>query len=141
MFKRVLHPTDFSECADAAFQIVKQLKNAGTQEVFVLHVQDERVMKHRPSEQLAEFDRHDSERLAALCRSLVPFGLEAHPILRHGIPFREVLKVAEEINPGLIVLGSHGRSSVRELLAGNTFENVVRLSYQPVLVVRPEKQG
>lgn len=135
MFRRVLHPTDFSECANAAFQMVKQLKSAGTREVFVLHVQDERMMKLRPEEQLAAFDKHDTERLEALCRDLEALGLEATPMLRHGIPFREALAVVEEINPGLIVLGSQGRSAVRELLTGSTFENVIRLSRQPVLAV------
>jgi nucleotide-binding universal stress UspA family protein len=132
----VLHPTDFSECADAAFQVVKRLEAAGTEEVIVLHVQDDRVMKQRPPEQLAEFDRHDTERLEALCKALRLFGLQARPMLRHGIPFREALKAADEIDASLIVLGSHGHSAVREMLAGSTFENVVRLSRQPVLVVR-----
>jgi len=36
VFERVLHPTDFSDYADAAFQVVKRLKAAGTQEVIVL---------------------------------------------------------------------------------------------------------
>jgi len=35
-----------------------------------------------------------------------------------------------------IALGSHGRGAVQEMLAGSTFENVARLSHQPVLVVR-----
>jgi nucleotide-binding universal stress UspA family protein len=142
MFKRVLFPTDFSECAEAAFQLVKDLRNAGTCEVYVLHVQDERVMKLRPREQLTEFDRHDAARLEALCQILATSGMEAHPILRHGIPFREALAVAEEINPGLIVLGAQGYSAVREMLAGSTFENLIRLSRQPVLAVRwQEKIG
>lgn len=140
IFQRVLHPTDFSECADAAFQVVKRLKAVGAQEVIVLHVQDERVMKQRPSEQLAEFDRHDTERLEALCRSLRMFGLDAQSLLRHGIPFRETLKVADEIEASLIVLGSQGRSAVREMIAGSTFENVVRLCRQPVLVIRPPRR-
>jgi len=138
MFTRVLHPTDFSDCANAAFQLVKRLKNAGTKEVVILHVQDERAMRHRPAEQLAAFDREDQERLEAMSRALVLFGLQARPLLRHGIPFRETLKVAEEEHPCLIVLGSHGRSAVQEMLAGSTFENVVRLSHHPVLVVRHE---
>lgn len=138
LFTHVLHPTDFSECADAAFQVVKRLKSSGTKQVTILHVQDERNMRQRPAEQLAEFDRHDQERLAALCKSLSMFGLEAQPMLRHGIPFRETLKAAEEIGAGLIVLGSHGRSAVREMLAGSTLENVIRLSRQAVLVVRQE---
>lgn len=138
IFQRVLHPTDWSDYADAAFQVVKRLKAVGAQEVVVLHVQDERVMKQRSAEQVAAFDRHDTERLEALCKTLRMFGLNAKPLLRHGIPFRETLSVADEIEASLIVLGSHGRSAVREMLAGSTFENVVRLSRQPVLVVRRE---
>lgn len=138
IFRRVLHPTDFSDCADTAFQVVKRLKAAGTEEVIVLHVQDERVMRQRPAEQLAEFDRKDAERLEALCKMLRLFGLSAKSVIRHGIPFKETLAVAEEMNASLIVLGLLGRSAVREMLAGSTFENVVRLSRQPVLVVRPQ---
>jgi nucleotide-binding universal stress UspA family protein len=135
-FTRVLHPTDFSTCADAAFQIVKRLRSAGTQEVSVLHVQDERVMGHRSPEQLAEFDEHDTERLETLCRSLRLYGLHATPLLRHGIPFRETLKAADDNDAHLIVLGSQGSSAIRELLAGSTVENIVRFSRRPVLVVR-----
>lgn len=140
LFTRILHPTDFSECANEAFQIVKQLKAAGTEEVIVLHVQDERVMKQRSDEQLAEFDRQDTERLEALCRALRMYGLRARSILRHGIPFRETLQVAEEMDAYLIVLGSHGRSAVREMLSGSTLDNVVRLSRQPVLVIRRSQE-
>lgn len=137
-FTHVLHPTDFSDCAAKAFQVVKRLKAAGTQQVTVLHVQDERNMRQRSAEQIAEFDREDRERLQKLCNALSMFGLPAQPMLRHGIPFRETLRAADELNASLIVLGSHGRSAVRELLAGSTFENVVRLSHQAVLVIRPQ---
>jgi nucleotide-binding universal stress UspA family protein len=139
IFQRVLHPTDFSDCADAAFQVVKRLKAAGAKEVILLHVQDERVIKQRSPEQLAEFNRHDTERLEDLCKALRLFGLEAWPELRLGIPFKETLALADEKNASLIVLGSHGRSAVQEMLAGSTFENVARLSRQPVLVVRPQR--
>ena len=139
LFAHVLHPTDFSECADAAFQVVKRLKSVGTKQVTLLHVQDERNMRQRPAEQVAEFDRHDTERLEKLCKSLSMFGLQAQPMLRHGIPFRETLRVADEIGAGLIVLGSHGKSAVQEMLAGSTLENVIRLSRQAVLVVRPKE--
>ena len=124
----MLHPTDFSDCADAAFQVVKHLKAAGTQEVILLHVQDERVMKQRSPEQLAEFNHHDTERLNTLCNVLIMFGLQARPLLKHGIPFKEALASADELNVSLIVLGSQGRSAVQEILAGSTFENVARLS-------------
>jgi nucleotide-binding universal stress UspA family protein len=140
IFSRVLHPTDFSDCATEAFQVVKRLKAAGTTHVTVLHVQDERTMRHRPAEQIAAFDREDTERLQKLCNALQLFGLPAEPMLRHGIPFRETLRTADEIGASLIVLGTRGRSAVQELLAGSTFENVVRLSRQAVLVICPQKK-
>lgn len=136
MFKRVLHPTDFSACADAAFQLVKRLKGCGTQEVLVLHVQDERFMRHRSPEQVAAFDQEDTRRLESLCHTLHLFGLQARPLLRHGHPVQETLRVAEEEGVTLIALGSYGRSALREILTGSTFENVLRLSRLPVLVVR-----
>ena len=138
LFQRVLNLTDFSKCADAAFQEVKRLGAAVAQEVVLLHIQDERVMKHRSQEQLAEFDRLDTERLEELRKILRLFGIQTRIMLRHGIPFQETLKVAEEEKPCLIVLGSHGRSAVQEMLTGSTLENVVRLSHQPVLAVRRE---
>ncbi len=141
LMSQVLHPTDFSTCAEAAFQIVQRLKAAGAEAVTVLHVQDERTMRHRSAEQIAEFDRRDAERLEALSQALRLHGLSARWLIRHGIPFQEALKTADEINASLIVLGSCGRGAVREMLAGSTFENVVRLSRQPVLVARPPVAG
>lgn len=138
-FKRVLHPTDFSACADAAFNIVKRLRPAGTEEVILLHVQDERAMRHRPAEQLAEFDRVDMERLEKMHQTLTLYGIPRTKVmLRRGIPFVETLRVAEEEDVCLTVLGSRGRSAVAEIFSGSTFENVVRQSQRPVLVVRGE---
>ena len=93
-------------------------------------------MQHRTPEQIAAFDDEDTERLEKLCRALRMFGLQARLLLRHGHPVRETLQVAEEERPSLIVLGSYGRSAFREILTGSTFENVLRLSRHPVLVVR-----
>lgn len=134
MFERILHPTDFSEYSDAAFQLVKHLKGAGTQEVILLHVQDERTLHHRTEEQIAEFEREDSILLEKLCRSLRLFGLQARFLLQYGHPVRETLSVADEQNVSLIVLGSKGRSAIQEILTGSTLENVIRLCRQPVLI-------
>jgi nucleotide-binding universal stress UspA family protein len=138
LFTHILYPTDFSEYAEAAFQVVKRLKVAGTRQITVLHVQDERYLRQRSADQIAEFTRHDEERLEKLCNTLRMFGLQTESLLRRGIPFRETLQVADEIEPSLIVMGAHGKSAVQEMLAGSTLENVVRLCRQPVLVVRPE---
>ena len=74
--------------------------------------------------------------LEKLVRALILSGFNAHFLVGRGIPFQEALKVAEEEDVGLIVLGSHGRSAIQEAFTGSTFENVARLSRRPVLVVR-----
>ncbi|MGQ9516527.1 MAG: universal stress protein [Anaerolineae bacterium] len=135
-FRRIVHPTDFSEYSERAFQIVKRLKNAGVEEVILLHVQDSRVMRHRPAEQIAEFDKADQERLEQMSRALALFGIASRVLLRHGLPAEETLKVAEEEDVGAIVLGARGRTLWREMLVGSTLESVIRLSSRPVLVVR-----
>ncbi len=136
IFVRVLHPTDFSDCANAAFNLVKRLKSAGTEQVILLHVQDQRAMQHRSADQIADFDREDTARLERMKRDLALYGLPAQTMVRHGIPFVETLKVAGEENVGVIVMGLYGRSALQEMLAGSTFEKIVRQSQHPVLVIR-----
>ena len=44
MFKKILYPTDFSEVAVKALEYIKQLKEAGSQEVVVLNVINQRIL-------------------------------------------------------------------------------------------------
>ena len=81
------------------------------------------------------------ERLQKLCNALQLFGLPAIPMLRRRYSVSaKRCALADEIDASLIVLGTRGRSAVQELLAGSTFENVVRLSRQAVLVVCPQEK-
>lgn len=136
IFDRVLHPTDFSECAAAAFQVVKRLKTVGTQQVLLIHVQDKRVMNKRSAEQLAAFDQHDVQRLQAMRKTLTLYGFAVETRLMHGLLQSEILRAADEFNASLIVLGARGISAMREIVSGSIFEFVIRHSRIPVLVIR-----
>lgn len=59
---------------------------------------------------------------------------EAH--LRLGRPADQIIRVGEEIEADLIVLGSRGRGGVRRALMGSVADAVVRHAHCPVLVVR-----
>jgi nucleotide-binding universal stress UspA family protein len=48
----------------------------------------------------------------------------------------EIVKVAEEIRAGLIVMGSRGLGGVRRTLMGSVSDAVVRHAHCPVLIVR-----
>jgi nucleotide-binding universal stress UspA family protein len=53
---------------------------------------------------------------------------------------QQIVRVAEEIGAGLIVMGSRGRGGVRRALMGSVSDSVVRHAHCPVLVVRHEKE-
>ena len=50
------------------------------------------------------------------------------------------MQVAEDIEAGLIVMGSRGRGGVRRALMGSVSDSVVRHAHCPVMIVRREKE-
>lgn len=139
MFQRVLHPTDFSAFADEAYDVVESLRATGTKETILLHVQDERVMKHKTQEQQSAFDQEDRNLLEERCQHLSDLGFKARWILRNGSSAQETLHVADEVKAGVIVIGSQGKSAIREWMIGSTLESVIRHARQPVLIIRASK--
>jgi nucleotide-binding universal stress UspA family protein len=53
---------------------------------------------------------------------------------------QQIVRVAEKIGAGLIVMGSRGLGGVRRALMGSVSDSVVRHAHCPVLVVRHEKE-
>jgi len=61
--------------------------------------------------------------------------------LRVGKPDEEIVDLAEELEVGLIVLGSRGHGGVRRALMGSVSDSVVRHAHCPVLVVRKVEEA
>ena len=59
---------------------------------------------------------------------------EAH--LRVGDAAAEIIDLAEDIEAGLIVMGSRGLGGIRRALMGSVSDSVVRHAHCPVMVVR-----
>ena len=51
-----------------------------------------------------------------------------------------IVRSAEELGAGLIVLGSRGVGGMRRALMGSVSDSVIRHAHCPVMVVRPEEQ-
>jgi nucleotide-binding universal stress UspA family protein len=58
-----------------------------------------------------------------------------------GSPDAEIVKLAEEIGAGLIVMGSRGLGGIRRALMGSVSDSVVRHALRSVLVVWGENRG
>ena len=147
MFRKVLYPTDFSDVAGKAMSYLKQLKDAGTEEVVILHVVDARYIHrnlHIPmhyalkdfSELEEKYAIEAQDAANSLAETLTEMGFKAKVRIERGIPFKEILRVESEEDVSLIVIGSHGRSNVEEMLLGSVSEKVIRKAKKPVLVVK-----
>ena len=145
MFKKILYPTDFSDVSKKALDYIKQLKETGTNQVVVLHVIDEREIEHIAH--LAELnvsieelekrrEEFAKEEMKAIETELKKSGFAVKVRIEKGIPFRDILKAEKEEDISVVVIGSHGKSCVTEMLLGSVSEKVVRKSSKPVLVVR-----
>jgi nucleotide-binding universal stress UspA family protein len=56
--------------------------------------------------------------------------------LRTGEPDKEIIRLSEEIDANMIVMGSRGLGAVRRALMGSVSDSVVKHAHCPVLVMR-----
>jgi nucleotide-binding universal stress UspA family protein len=63
-------------------------------------------------------------------------GKVAETHLRSGDPDKEILRAAESLGVGLIVMGSRGLGAISRMLIGSVSDSVVRHAHCPVLVMR-----
>lgn len=137
IFKRILYPTDFSDSAEKVIDYLKEIADAGCEEVVVYHVQDTRHLSPHLMDRIEEFNRIDANRLEKIKAQLEQFGLKkVSTRLETGVSISKILEVAEELDVCLIAMGAYGRSKVAEMFLGSVSENVVRRSSRPVLLVR-----
>jgi len=144
MFKKILLPTDFSDVAEKALGCVKQLKDAGTREVVVLH-----VIKKNSLEVIAQYssirdfeevekevEGDAREKLSRIEKELRETGFQVKIRVETGFPFSEILRVEDEEDVSAIVIGSHGLSNIKEILLGSVSESVIRKAKNPVIVIK-----
>jgi len=143
MFKKILYPTDFSEVSRKAISYIKQLKEAGTQEVVVLHVLNEKGIEAMAlyasgsfDELLQRVEKEAADEMKEIEAVLKESGFKVKLRIEIGIPLTDILKVEEEEGVSVIVIGSHGKSNVQEMLLGSVSEKVIRKSKNPVLVIK-----
>ena len=143
MFKKILYPTDFSDVSKKAIDYIKQLKEGGSETVIVLHVLDERGMTA-----IARYATGDSmeieqrimddakQEIKIIEDDLKKIGFKVKTLIKRGVPLLEVLKVEEEENISVIVMGSHGKSNLEEMFLGSVSEKVSRKCKGPVLIIK-----
>lgn len=149
-YEKLLLPIDFS---DPSRQIVESalrvLADGGT--LTLLHVVEWLpavteasfgVYAHRKD--IEKVKQLAQEKLEALVRATIK---RSHPdanieiVVSEGKPATAILTAIREIEPDLVVMGTHGRSRLDHLLIGSVAERVVRKAPCSVLLVRTDPKA
>jgi nucleotide-binding universal stress UspA family protein len=147
--RTILHPTDYSALARHAYDVAYSLaRDYGARLVVVDVVEETHVVEPVTVVELPSpcpplifgddssrgYHEARKERLRELHPPYSEVRVETH--LREGTPTDEILRLADEIDCDLIVIGTHGRTGLERVLMGSVAEAVMRRSRCPVLTVR-----
>jgi nucleotide-binding universal stress UspA family protein len=141
---KILLASDGSDCAAAAARAAATLSDKTGSELHVVH-----VLPTTPLYSIATIAMEGNVRLYEEGKQQAQRALEegvksveeaggtvAETYLREGRPDIEIVDLGEEIDAGMIVLGSRGLGGARRALMGSVSDSVVRHAHCPVLVVR-----
>ena len=139
--KKVLVPTDFSDCSAKAVQYAISFASQFNAKLYVAHVVNAYTEGAVYGEVYfpvyeEEFVKSSDKMLHRLKDEEVPNDVTVELITRSGNPVVEVCELAKKEDIDLIVISTHGYTGVRHLLLGSVAENLVRHAPCPVLVVR-----
>lgn len=141
-FRRILCPVDFSECSQRAFEYALALASrlgAEVEVVHVYHLSAEAMPQgvwEIPSELRADFTARLQQQLDEFVKRQAVSGVKVTTSLYEGIPYVEIVRLAQEQGADLIVIGTHGRAGLARFLLGSVAERVVRTATVPVVSVR-----
>lgn len=145
--KKILFPTDFSECAEHAFSHAAELAALFDAEVHVFHTRIRPLsyypaLKHLLDEaEKIEDQKHVPHDIHSEKAMRAPLGDQIIVISEEKTgqsAYEEIIAYSRDHDIDLIVMGTHGRKGPRRLFIGSTSERVVRLASCPVLTLRPD---
>ena len=139
---RLLVALDLSESTDLIVKEAEEIAKRMSAQVWILHnaepepgVLEFRADPQAARDSLAEKFHREHRQIQEIAERLRKEGLEATALLVHGPTVDIILKEASDLDIDMIVVGSHGRSAVFQILVGSVSEGILRKSRCPVLIV------
>ena len=143
--KRILVPTDFSDCAQAAADVAIAIAVKTNAEIYFLHL-------HTPDPTGGHMAMHGGgsheghphhdcsgparARLDQLVKAAEQQGISAKSALVLDEDWEQVEKHAEAFSIDLIIMGSHGVKGIRRIFLGSHALQMIRHTDLPVLIIK-----
>jgi nucleotide-binding universal stress UspA family protein len=145
-FKRILVPTDFTDTSEKAIDTAIAFAERLGSSVTLMHSYEIPIMGFPDGALVATADI--ATRIADASRAALESAVakrqgakvKVDGILREGVAWEEINRVADEIDADLVVIGTHGRRGLARALLGSVAENVVRTARRPILTIHGPRE-
>ena len=144
VFRRIVCATDFSDTAEAAWEMACELARVHRATLGLVHVFVEIPAYAAPEapgpvageiwEEQRRWVRQSLDEHVAVARAA---GLTAKGLLVTGSAAPAIAETAATEHADLLVIGTHGRTGINRLLIGSIAERVIRIAPCPVLTIKP----
>ncbi|NOX90276.1 MAG: universal stress protein [Calditrichaeota bacterium] len=143
-FTKIVVPFDFSEPSILALKSAIEVMDSPESEIHLIYVVEEEVHPalyawgmRSVIEIIPDIISKVEERMENIV-SQIPELKKAKIVktVREGKPHKQISKYVEEVQPDLIVIGTHGLVGLDRFLLGSTTERVIRSIKQPVLTIK-----
>lgn len=137
MYDRILLPTDGSEGSERARETALALAEQFGSGLHVMHVIDTRLFSEPALSTMElvtdEAETRAMELLEDIAGTAEGQGLDVELRCCHGVPHREIVAYADEVDADLLVMGYQGQT--HEEKVGSVVDRVVHATGRQVLVV------
>jgi len=144
---KLLVAVDLSESTPIILRKVEEIARSLSAEVWILHnaepepdVLEFKMDPRAARESLAEKFHCEHREIQEIAERFRKAGLKATALLVHGAKVETILNEASKLGVDMIVVGSHGRSAMYQLLVGSVSEGILHKSRCPILVIPTHKR-
>ncbi len=139
---KLLVAVDLSESTQIIVKKAEEIAKALSAKVWILHnaepepdVLEFKADPQTARESLSKKFHREHRQIQKIAKRLRKAGLKTTALLVHDATVEIILKEASKLDVDIIVVGSHGRSAMYQLLVGSVSEGVLHKSRCPILIV------
>jgi glycine betaine transporter len=138
--KGIVVPVDFSEHSRRALDYAIDLAQQFGARLHLVHASDLPEKIPLANAWCQAMKEEISKELNAYVDLALKAGVPAESRLSDQLPWQAIVKLADEVEADLIVMGSHGRTGLSHAFLGSVAERTLRIAACPVLVVKPDER-
>ncbi len=142
--KKLLVPLDGSRLAESTLPAAMRITSLFAAKIILLHIREQKAPSTIHGEKHLSDPAEANRYLQSIAEKLQSDGIDAewhvHDSLEGDVA-RSIIDHANEFNPDLVALCTHGKGGVRDLLFGNIAQQALNLGKWPILLIHPDHRG